>query len=41
MGDTKNSLRKQLEDKELTSDQRTALRKKLVKLIKEKDSMQK
>ena len=36
MGDTKNSLRKQLEDKELTSDQRTALRKKLVKLIKEK-----
>jgi len=36
MGDTKNSLRKQLEDKDLTSDQRTALRKKLVKLIKEK-----
>ena len=36
MGDTKNSLRKQLEDKELTSDQRTALRRKLVKLIKDK-----
>jgi hypothetical protein len=36
MGDTKNSLRKQLEDKDLTSDQRTDLRRKLVKIIKEK-----
>ncbi len=36
MGDTINSLRKKLEDKELTPDQRTNLRKKLVTLIKEK-----
>ena len=36
MGDTIISLRKKLEDKELTSDQRTELRRKLVTLIKEK-----